>query len=76
MIEDITIQLADGTEKIEDCMGKVEHYCRPISDGGIRAFELYDQIPVNEDYFPGYPAYHKAKSECTAYIPNAYNSNF
>lgn len=44
-----TIQLAGGTEKIESCLEKVKHYCRPIGGGGIAAFELYDQVQVNED---------------------------
>ena len=49
MIDEITIQLANGAEEIEKCLERVMHYCRPISDGGIAAFELYDQIQVCED---------------------------
>jgi hypothetical protein len=51
MIDEFTIQLANGTEEIENCIEKVKCYCRPIGDddGGVPAFELYDQIPVMED---------------------------
>jgi hypothetical protein len=50
--DEITIYLANGAEKIENCKQKVPEYCRPIRDddsSGVAAFELYDQIPGSED---------------------------
>jgi hypothetical protein len=52
MTDKFTMYLANGAKDIENCMGKVVDYCRPISDddeSGVPAFELYDQAPVSED---------------------------
>ncbi len=38
-----------GMELIDSCVAKVKTYCCPISEGGVSAFELYDQVQVKED---------------------------
>ncbi len=38
-----------GMELIDGCVAKGNNYCRLISDGGVPAFELYDQVQIRED---------------------------
>lgn len=35
-----------STASIPDCLTKVIKYCRPFNEGGVAAYEAYDQFPV------------------------------